>query len=110
MQDLIVALRQERTTLKELIRDLQTRGKNKSEAERQYRMAKAALMRIERAEGTPVTIIADLVVGDKKIADLKSQRDEAEMMYEACLQAIYATKLEINIIMQLIGMEHNIPD
>lgn len=104
-----MAMKQERQTLKELIKDLQTRAKKKSETERQYRIAKAALTRVERAEGTPVTIIADLVMGTPEIAELKKERDDAEMMYDACLQAIYATKTEINIIMQLISMEYNIP-
>lgn len=109
MQDLMMALQRERDTLKKLIRDLQTRGKTKAATERQYRMAKKVLMEQERAKGTPVTIIGDIVMGDETIAKLKEERDNAEMMYEACQQAIYATKTEITIIMDLIKMEANIP-
>ena len=106
-QEMLQALYQEKTTLKKLIRDLQGRSKAKAETERIYRIAKAAQIKIERENGTAVTLITDLVAGNEQIAQLKADRDIADMMYDACKQAIYATKTEIQILTDLIKLEYN---
>lgn len=80
------------------ISELRKRGITKARAEADYRSALAEKILIERDKGVPVTIINDVCRGDKKIAKLKMERDIAETLYETCLQAIYATKLEMNIV------------
>ena len=87
------------------IRELKTRGINKAKAEAEYRTALAEKILIERDKGTPVTIINDVCRGDREIAKLKMERDIAETLYESCLQAIYATKLEMNIINDMMMAE-----
>lgn len=106
-QEMLQALYQEKDTLKNLIRDLQVRSKTKAETERVYRVAKAAQIRLERERNTAVTLITDIVAGDEHIAQLKADRDNADMMYDACKQAIYATKTEIQILMELIKLDYN---
>lgn len=85
--------------------ELKKRGINKAKAEAEYRTALAEKILIERDEGMPVTIINDVCRGDKRIAKLKMERDIAETLYETCLQAIYATKLEMNIINDMMMAE-----
>ncbi len=91
--------------LNQAIKELRKRGINKARAEAVYRAALAEQILIERDKGVPVTIINDVCRGNKKIAKLKMERDVAETLYETCMQAIYATKLEINIVMDLMKAE-----
>lgn len=87
------------------IKELKDRGKAKAKAEAEYRTGLAEKILVERDKGIPVTIINDICRGDKKIAKLKMERDIAETLYETCLQAIYATKLEMNIVMNFMEAE-----
>ena len=64
----------------------------------------------ERANGTPVTIIADLCKGDKEIATLKIQRDIAEVDYKANLEAINVYKKVIDVRREQINREWNRKD
>ncbi len=84
---------------------MKKRGKAKAKAECDYRIALASQMLIEREDGTPVTIINDICRGNKKIAELKMQRDISETMYDTCLQKIYQTKMEISIIENQMNAE-----
>lgn len=105
MQDLMIQTKSLRDKLNFAIKELKQRGTNKAEAEANYRMALAEKMLIERDKGMPVTIINDICRGDKEIAALKMKRDIAETLYDTCLQAIYATKLELNIVMDFMDTE-----
>lgn len=87
------------------IKELRQRGIDKARTEADYRIALARKMLLERNAGMPVTIIGDICRGDEKIAELKMERDIAEALYESCKQAIYATKLEINIVMDYMKSE-----
>lgn len=98
MQDLYIEMQGMRKTLSIAIEELKKRGQKKAEAENAYRVALAKEILLQRADGVPVTIIADICRGKKEIADLKMQRDIAETLYETCLQKIYATKLEMGIV------------
>lgn len=105
MQDLMVQMNVLKDKLELAIKELKTRGVNKAKAEAEYRTALAEKILMERDSGVPVTIINDLCKGDRKIAKLRMERDIAEVLYETCMQAIYATKLEMNIVMDLMNAE-----
>jgi ribosomal protein S1 len=105
MQDLMIQINTLKNKLNLAIKELKTRGINKAKAEAEYRTALAEKILIERDKGTPVTIVNDVCRGDRKIAKLKMERDIAETLYESCLQAIYATKLEMNIINDMMIAE-----
>ena len=105
MQDLAIQINRLQSKLNLAIRELKTRGINKAKAEAGYRTALAEKILIERDSGMPVTIINDVCRGDRGIAKLKMERDIAEVLYETCLQAIYATKLEMNIINDMMMAE-----
>lgn len=108
MQDLVVEIKRLQEKLNIAIKELNTRGINKAQAEARYRQALAEKILEERDKGTPVTIINDVCRGDKRIAKLKLDRDIAEILYDTCMQAIYATKLEINIVSDFIKWEREV--
>ena len=103
MQDLLNELNLHRGNLNLAIKELKTRGQAKAEAEKNYRVALAKEMLRLRTEGTPVTIISDLCRGNEHIATLKMHRDIAETLWESAMQAIYAFKLNIDIIQNQIN-------
>ena len=84
---------------------MKKRGKAKAQAERNYRVELAKQMLIERDKGTPVTIINDICRGNRIIANFKMERDIADTLYDTCLQKIYQSKLEINVIENQMSAE-----
>lgn len=56
-------------------------------AEQAYRQALAQRIVELRADGQPTTLAADLARGDERVARLKMQRDVAEGVKEAAMQA-----------------------
>ena len=105
MQDLVVQMTSLQNKLSTAIKELRKRGIRKAKAEAEYRTALAEKMLLERDKGMPVTIIGDICRGDNRIAELKMKRDITETLYESCKQAIYATKLEMNIITDFMKSE-----
>jgi len=105
MQDLVIQMNTLKNKLNLAIKELKNRGINKAKTEAEYRKALAEKMLVERDKGMPVTIINDICRGDRNIAKLKMERDIAETLYETCLQAIYATKLEMNMVMDFMEAE-----
>lgn len=105
MQDLMIELNQLRDTLSVAIKELKKRGKDKAKAEQEYRVALAKEILLQRDDGQPVTIVSDICRGKEEIAKLKFERDFSETLYETCLQKIYATKVELNIIEKQIERE-----
>ena len=98
MQDLMIEMRELRSTLSIAINELKKRGRDKAKAEQEYRVALAKEILTQRDAGFPVTIIGDICRGKKEIAKLKFERDFAETLYETCLQKIYQCKIEMGII------------
>lgn len=105
MQDLMNELTEHRKMLDKAIVELKNRGKAKAKTEEAYRVALSKEMLLQRAEGTPVTILGDIVRGKEDIANLKCARDIAETLYESNMQAIYSIKLNIGIVENQINAE-----
>lgn len=77
-------------------------GEQWARAEREYRVAKARQILVERAEhNTPVSIIADIVKGDGRIANLAYERDCAKTNYEANKEAVMFWKKKIDVLREL---------
>jgi len=105
MQDLMIEMRELRSTLSIAINELKKRGRDKAKAEQEYRVALAKEILIQRDAGMPVTIISDICRGKAEIAKLKFERDFAETLYETCLQKIYQCKIEMGIIEEQMKAE-----
>jgi len=71
-----------RKKLAELNGEIIKLGNQKSEAEYNYRLLKAKKIVELRYKKTPVTIISDLVKGDKEVAELKLKLDALEVLYD----------------------------
>ena len=106
MQDLMQEMQVLRDKLNNAIKELDMRGIEKAKTEADYRIALAKKKILEeRAQGTPVTIMSDVCRGDENIARLRLERDIAETLYESCLQSIYACKVEMNIVLDMMQAE-----
>jgi len=84
--------------INQAINTLAKNGQRKAEAEMNYRIALADKLLIEREKGTQMSIINDVSRGDRAIARLKFDRDTAEVVYDANIEAINAWKLEARLM------------
>jgi hypothetical protein len=105
IQDLQIELKKYRDKLDKAITELKNRGQKKAQAEHDYRIALAKEILLQRSDGVPVTVISDICRGKEEIAKLKLERDVLETLYESCMQAIYATKINIDLIQKQIDAE-----
>lgn len=88
------------------INEMASLGEAKAEAERAYRVAKRKRLLMERQQGTPVSIIADIVKGYEDIAQLALERDCAEAVYEANREAIMFAKHKSAALREIIAREY----
>jgi len=96
--DLIADLGANERRLREMVTARKADGIKLAEARESYTIAKAECISRLRAAGNPVTLISDLVYGDKTVAALRRLRDIAEVVYDAGLEAINITKREQDTI------------
>lgn len=80
------------------VKEIGARGKAYAEAESAYRTALATEILRLRERGEKVTITPDLARGNPHVAALKLERDCAEALYKAALEAINVGKLRIKIL------------
>lgn len=106
-QDLMMELWDKQRTVEMALGELGKRGRKRAAAEQEYRVAYAQKILTERDKGTPVTIISDVCKGDKELARLRFERDVAETMYDAALEAIQVYKLGIRVLQEQINREWN---
>lgn len=98
MDNLISEIGAKSAMLDTAVKQLGVRGKAYAQAERDYKVALAHKIILEREKGTPVTIISDICKGDSEIAKLRFERDCAEVVYKSALEAIQSIKLQIRIL------------
>lgn len=87
------------------VRELRSRGSAYAQAERDYRVELAKAILEERAKGTPATICSDVCRGRKDIAQLRFERDCAEVVYKSALEAINSIKLQLRLLENQIQRE-----
>ena len=104
-QDLMQELESKFAMLDAALGQLGKRGRTRAQAERDYRVALAQKILIERDKGTPVTIISDICRGYAEIAAKKFARDCADTNYDAAKEAINTYKLQIRILENQIDRE-----
>ena len=105
-QDLFLAMTDKTSLLDKALEQLGRRGRAYAEAEQAYKIALRQEILKERDKGTPVTIISDICRGEKEIARRRFERDVAEAVYKAAIEAINVYKLEINIMREQIEREY----
>ena len=87
------------------IRRMKDNGIALAQAEHDYKVAQSKEELRMRDAGLPVTILGDVVRGLPTIADLRQNRDIAQVCYEASKENINALKLQIRILQNQISME-----
>lgn len=107
--DLYTELQDKRRDLNTCIRKLRETGSALAEAERAYKVMLRAESLALRDEGTPVTLIQLVIYGVEKVAELREQRDKAQVLYDANKDAINAIKLELRLIESQIEREYSTP-
>lgn len=103
--DLISEIGAKSALLDAAVKQLGVRGKAYAQAEKDYRVAMSRKVMVEREKGTPVTIISDVCRGTPEIAELRFNRDCAEVVYKSALEAINAIKLQIKILDAQVSRE-----
>ncbi|MEY8460110.1 hypothetical protein AALA69_03150 [Eggerthellaceae bacterium 24-137] len=104
-QDLQAALFEAMDEARRALCQMVPLGSALAEAEREYRVQKRVRTLWQRSEGTPVTIIGDLVCGCDDIADLRLRRDCAQAEYDANREALMLAKKNIDTIREMIARE-----
>ena len=104
--ELWLEIQEKQKMLDKAIKDLAKNGYDLAEKERQYKIAvnKKALQL--RAEDMAVTLINQIIYGFEDIAQLRFERDTAEVKYNANLEYINTIKLMIRVLSNQIDREY----
>lgn len=82
--------------------ELPTLAEKKAEAERDYHIEVSKKTFLLKQEN-PVTIVKELVKGDKAVADLKFKADMADAVYKACCESIKDLRSAIDVYRSLLA-------
>lgn len=80
-------------------------GDEYANAEKQYRMLVRQEILKAQTEGTPATLVKDLVRGIEEVADAKFKRDRAEAFYKAAQESVNVNKLKARLYDNQINRE-----
>lgn len=84
--------------LETAVTEMKKRSKDLAQKEYLYRMALSKRLTELRADGQPVTHLADIARGGPNIAKLRLDRDIAKGLYDSSQEAINVYKLKIRIL------------
>lgn len=108
--DLWTEISQKRRDLDCCIRELRKNGTAYAEAERAYKVRLRAECLKLREEGMPVTLIQLTAYGIPEVADLRYERDVAETVWKANLEATNSIKLQLRILESQLNREYGNPN
>lgn len=91
--------------LDKAIEQLANNGNDKAKKERDYKIALCKKALQLRDEGMPVTLIQTTIYGFEDIANLRLERDLADVKYQANQEYINDTKLTIKILESQLNRE-----
>lgn len=85
--------------LDDATRRLEFTGRDYAEAEHDYKIELAKVtLQLRNTKEMPVTMLPLVVYGVESVADLRRNRDIAEALYKANLEAINTVKLQIRVL------------
>ena len=87
------------------LKECKTRGRAAAEAEQEYRVKLAEKILLLREDKLPATLIGDLARGDREVAQLKFERDCAEVVYDNAKEAVNVFKRQIDVLREQIERE-----
>lgn len=103
--DLYQEIQRLRSELRYCLKQLRIAGYALADAERDYKIRLRAECLALRDEGMPVTLIQLTVYGVPEVAELRHERDKADVFYSAARDAYNAIKLELRIVENQIAHE-----
>lgn len=104
--DLINELNDLSRRLTESVSYMRRAGENFAKAQNAYKIAINQEFLKLRADGTPVTMIAQIVKGQPAVAPKLLERDIAESLYKTAQENIQAVKLRMRILENQIDREY----
>lgn len=107
MQDLIARRDEILDELSKEVGLMRSSGQQLAENEAKYRMRIRTETLLERSEGTPATLVRDLVRGIREVAELKQQAMCSEALYKSSQEKINVLKLELRTVEADIQREWN---
>lgn len=81
------------------------RGKALAEADKEYRIELSKMLLVKRDEGIPVSVLTKICEGLPEIAELRFQRDVADVQYSSAKEMINALKVQIKVLEEAIERE-----
>lgn len=105
--DLWQEIQEKQRLLDKAIDTLARNGKVLAEKERTYKIAVNKKALELRAEDMPVTLINQVIYGYEDIANLRFERDTAEVTYNANQEYINTIKLLIRILESQLNREYS---
>lgn len=107
VQDIWTDIQQRLDLLDMAVKELGKRGRTYAESESAYRTALATeVLRLREEKGHPVTLVPDLARGNKEVARLKVERDCAEALMKAAIEAINVNKIRIRVLEAQLDREY----
>lgn len=104
--DLMNDLQQKDRELTASIKQLRISGSALAEAERNYKIKlREEALKLRAEKGMAVTLINQIVYGIPEVAELRFKRDIAETVYQANIEAINSTKLQMRLLENQIDRE-----
>lgn len=104
-QSLIIKLEDATRHLRNAVDEYGVNGHVAAKTEREYRIALASIMLMKRAEGMPVTMLADICRGEPHVAALRMARDIADHRLSVTREVINADKVLIRCLEGQINRE-----
>lgn len=105
-QELFLELSEKVALMNTALKQLGKRGKEYARAKHEYQVALCKQILLERENGIPVTIVGDIARGRDEIASLRMQKDIAETVYKAAMEAINVYKIQVRVLENTIEREY----
>lgn len=107
MADPISELFRRSEMLEVALKESKSRGIAAAAARRDYQVKLAEKLLQLREQGLPVSISPDVARGEPKIAQLRFEKDCAEVVYETARDAVNVYKKQIDVLREQIQREWN---
>lgn len=104
--ELFEELEQLKSDLNKSVRTLRISGGEYAKAECDYRIVLAKKELELKSQGYSATLTYDLARGDERVANLKQNEINKEVIYRANLEAINSIKLQMKLIENQIAREY----
>jgi hypothetical protein len=104
--DLYLEIQDKVKALDEAIEELESLAYRKAKSNQEYKVVKAQVSFTLKAQGYPVSLIADICYRDEELSDSLHEKDLAESLYEVCQEKINALKLNIRLLENQLAREY----